>query len=387
MDASILPSPRYWSYLEGVDLLEPGRELPVKVTLVPKTAKTPRIIAQEPSWMMYCQKGIQALWYRAVDSGGFLSSNFHGFRDQGPNRFLCQLASQNRTLATLDLSEASDRVSLAVVADMLRPFPQLREMVLASRSTQAALPDGTKVQLWKFASMGSALCFPIEAAVFLIAVFRGIEQHLCTPLTHEILQELVGRVRVYGDDIIVPVAYVTPIIESLQAFGLVVNSRKSFWNGQFRESCGADYFGGVDVTVVRLRSDLPNDRQDASLVERFSEFRNNAYDALLWETARYCDSILFRLLTFYPAVAPTSPALGRRSVLGYDTEYFHPTLHSPRVKAWRVRNKLPSNPLDDVWALLKVFSSSGDEPFDVSHLKHSGRPKSATLTLRGTQPF
>jgi hypothetical protein len=54
----LLPSPSFYDERDDVDHLEPGAELPVRVIAVPKTQKTPRIIAIEPTAMQYVQQGL-----------------------------------------------------------------------------------------------------------------------------------------------------------------------------------------------------------------------------------------------------------------------------------------------------------------------------------------
>jgi hypothetical protein len=384
----LVTRPGLWETLGHVDIREPGREQPVKVTLVPKTMKTPRIIAMEPTHVMYVQQSIQRRWYEIVDSGKVISSMFHGFGDghQERNRALAQAGSADGTLATLDLSEASDRVSIVLAADLLHKFPSLKEAVFATRSTSARTPKGD-VRLWKFASMGSALCFPVEAAVFLTVIFLAIQSELKRPLSHVDLRRLRGKVRVYGDDIVVPVEFATSVAEHLEAFGFKVNRSKSFWSGYFRESCGGDYFCGHDVSIVKLRGAVPSNRQDVREIIRFVAFRNLMYKSGNWATARHCDRKLGRILRHFPAVADTSPALGRSSYLGYDTEWVDEHLHSPRVRAWMVRAPLPEIPVDGYPALSKVFFTDAAEPLSEDHLVRSGRPKTVAISLRGTQPF
>jgi len=392
---NLLPSPRYWKDLGVVKVREPGAEDSVRVQFVPKTMKTPRVIAMEPHWQMYCQKGIQKRWYEKVDSGHVFSSAFHGFglladrnnEHQAVNRYLARVSSADKSLATLDLSEASDRVSIALVADMLRGFPDLREAVFACRSTRALTPDGRTSVLWKFASMGSALTFPIEAAVFITVIFLGIEKELSTQLDRRAVRRFIGSVRVYGDDIVVPVEYATSVQTSLEAYGFKVNESKSFRFGNFRESCGGDYFQGDDVSIVRLREEVPLHRRMSSEIVSFVSFRNQFYMAGWWQTAAYCDKLLTRLLGHYPAVADTSPVLGRVSHLGYDTEWVDTHVQSPRVKGWIVRAQLPENPVIDVAALNKVLRNPGIGIQDPRHLDLSGRPKAVGLSLRGSAPF
>jgi hypothetical protein len=49
----MIPNIHFLDELEHVNFLEPGSEMPVRVISVPKTLKTPRIIAVEPTCMQY----------------------------------------------------------------------------------------------------------------------------------------------------------------------------------------------------------------------------------------------------------------------------------------------------------------------------------------------
>jgi len=376
----LLPNYRYYKYLARVDILEPGSERPVRVITVPKTLKTPRIIAIEPTCMQYVQ---QAISERLVEDlqNRQLCMDFIGFSDQVPNRTLAKKGSRNGSLATLDLSEASDRVSNRLVQFLFSGYGFLSEGIQACRSSKADV-DGEVIDLAKFASMGSALCFPVEALVFTTLIFCGIEETLNRPLTLKDLKGLEGRVRVYGDDIIVPVEFVHSSIKWLEDFGLKVNKGKSFWTGKFRESCGGDFYDGHWVTPVRVREMIPSSRSTSpgGLISTVS-LRNQLYDAGLWRAARYLDSLLERLIPF-PAVARTSPALGRHSHLGYDTHKVCPKLHRPLVKAFAVRPTNPPSRLDDIGALVKFFLKRGELPFaDERHLERYGRDQAVNIKL------
>jgi len=86
--------------------------------------------------------------------------------------------------------------------------------------------------------MGSALTFPLEAMIFLGIVVLAASKVRHVSVTMEFVRSLHGSVRVYGDDIIVPVDIAEGAVELLEVFGLRVNRSKSFWTGKFRESCG-----------------------------------------------------------------------------------------------------------------------------------------------------
>ena len=390
----LLPSWSYYNQLEKVEHLEPEAEIPVRVISVPKTLKTPRIIGIEPTAMQYMQQALLPEFLEALkeehrrfdDRLGL--EYFLGFDDQTPNQRMACEGSSLGELATLDLSEASDRVSNQLVREMLRNHKHLHHAVDACRSRKADVPGFGVQRLAKFASMGSALTFPVEAMVFLTIIFIGIEDELNTPLTPKIIRDFHRKVRVYGDDIIIPVEYVRSVILALERFGAKVNENKSFWNGKFRESCGKEYYDGHDVSIVRVRRMFPTQRRHVSEVISLVSLRNQLYFAGYWRTVKWLDGLLGGMLKHYPHVAPSSSVLGRHSFLGYETEKLHPDFHSPLVRGYVVSAPLPPDPLEDMGALLKIHLKRGNQPFaDLRHLERAGRPQAVNIKLRMASPF
>jgi len=372
-----------------IHFLEPGAERPVKVTAVPKTLKTPRLIAVEPTAMQYAQQSLLEVLVEGIEGSDSLSP-FIGFTSQSENRQMAQIGSRDGTLATLDLSEASDRVSNQHVRALTRGYPSLAGAVDACRSRKADVDGYGVIRLAKFASMGSALCFPFEAMTFLVAVLLGIESQSHPVGRHNFprfLKGLVGRVRIYGDDIIVPVEYAEAVIDSLESYGLKVNRNKSFWNGKFRESCGKEYYDGVDVSLTRVRQMLPTSRQDIVEIISTVSLRNQLFMAGFVQTVDWLDSLIEGLIPF-PVVEPGSSILGRYSYEPYKAERMHATLHVPLVRGCVVSSKLPRNSLDGLGALMKYFLKRGDLPFaDREHLLYSGRPVSVDIKTRWKTPF
>jgi hypothetical protein len=380
----LLPNWKYFSNLDRINWLEPGQERPVRVVLVPKTLKTPRIIAIEPTAMQYAQQGILEAFEKAI-SANDNARHFIQWKSNVPNQELARLGSTFGELATLDLSEASDRVSNQLVRTMLQNHPHLGEAVDATRSRRAeVLSKGEKkiIRLAKFASMGSALCFPMESLVFMTVIFLGIERELRRPLTLDDIKSFQGQVRTYGDDIIVPVRYVRSVVSMLETFGFKVNASKSYWSGYFRESCGKDYFMGDDVSVVRVRREIPTQRSDAQEIISTVSLRNQLYKRGLWKTVKYLDNLVERIIPF-PAVGENSPILGKRNFTGYESGKFCSDLQIPLVRGMQVVSKLPSDKLEDAGALLKFFLKRSEEPFvDRNHLERYGRPESVDIKLR-----
>jgi len=388
------------------DFLEPEAEIPVRVITVPKTLQSPRIIAIEPTCMQYAQQGLFGLIRDGIERTNYLSSMI-GIDNQDPNRSMAREGSLSGDLATLDLSEASDRVSNQHVRALFAERPLLLEAVQAVRSRKADVPGHGVIRLAKYASMGSALCFPIEAMVFLTVCFLGIERELSdAPLPGEsLIKRFHQQVRVFGDDIIVPRDYVLSVVNELGVFGHQVNVSKSFWTGRFRESCGREYYDGQDVSIVKVRMVLPTQLQDADRVISAVSLRNQFYWAGLWRAADWMDDYLGKLLKHFPNVAPTSPVLGRESALGYQFQSLDPLTHSPLVKGYYVSSEPPLDPLEGDGALLKCLLRMeerryslidlpsqprvhvGDANVDAKHLERSGRPERVDIKLGRKSPF
>lgn len=214
---------------------------------VPKSMITNRVISKEPTALMFVQQGLKEVMYSHFRRHPFLRRVID-LQDQSKSANLARKGSRQGSYATLDLSAASDSVSLELVAKLFRRTNwYLPLMESRSTHTQYLDKDGNVVRKWKlrkFAPMGSALCFPVECVVF---------ASIC-----ELARRKAGSrklFRVYGDDLVVPTEYAQEVAELLAQLHFKVNERKSFMNSRkynFREACGGEYFNNEDVTPCRL---------------------------------------------------------------------------------------------------------------------------------------
>lgn len=366
-----------------LELLSPKDELPVRVKFVPKTAKGPRVIAIEPVCMQYAQQAVMEWLVKKLEATSPMKGHLN-FSDQTINQSLAMRASVDQKSATIDLSEASDRVSAIMVSDMLQAHPQLRRAVFACRTSRAKLPDGEIIHLRKFASMGSALCFPIEAMVFYTMIASVLLRKHNLRLTLRNIEYVMRGVYIYGDDIIVPIDEVATVIDTLNSSGLKVNTTKSFWNGQFRESCGTDAFNGISVKPVYARELLPGNRRSheeiISAVSLANQFYMNGY----WQTAQFIRDWIEQLVGEVPHLGDTSPGIGWYSFLGYLTvQRWNDVLHRFEVKAMKVTAARKKDPLDGYHALLKFFLKRGIHPFeDERHLRETVRSGTVSIKRR-----
>lgn len=381
-DAFLLPNSSYVFDRRGcqVNILSPGQEPPVRVVTVPKTLKAPRIIAIEPVHMQYVQQGLLEMLVAHLESYPMYGAL--GFSDQSESQHLARLGSKYGWVSTLDLSEASDRVSNLLVDKALARWPKLHSLVMACRSATADVPGYGIHPISKFASMGSALCFPIEAMVFLTCCFLGYTQSGGRQYGLKGRSSFLKSVRIYGDDIIVPIEMTQSVISELSRFNLKVNAAKSFWTGKFRESCGGDFYDGYSVKPVYIKTSLPQSRADVDSVVSTVACRNQFYRNGYWRTAALIDKTMKGFAPF-PIVSPESELLARHSFLPVKGRKLCSRLHR-KLELGLVLKTIPEDsPVSGEGALMKFFLKRGNEPtFSKDHLKRTGRPKIATLNLR-----
>lgn len=376
--------------------VDPGDERPAKVVLVPKTLKSPRVIAVEPAAMQLTQQGLKAVLVPAIDHCRYTSGRIN-FRDQKVNQEMALRGSRGENIATIDLKDASDRVGVDLVDAMFRAAPlAFRRLLWASRSTRALLPDGRVLTLRKFASMGSALCFPVESLIFYGIVLAARLEHQGLPPTSENIQKVSSGVYVYGDDLCVPADETPTICVALEAFGLRVNRHKTFCTGKFRESCGVDAYDGENVTPTYLRRMPPADRADASGICSTVATANLLAKAGYWRTALALQECVHRVFGLLPEVPEQSPALGWT----FFSKYVPPARRNRRLqrlehRCWVPYPVMQRDPLTDedaVWAKCCRRIGLGwlpnSAPFAEvvravdSHLDESARPYALTLKRR-----
>ncbi|DAD52078.1 TPA_asm: RNA-directed RNA polymerase [ssRNA phage Gerhypos.2_19] len=221
---------------EDIFQIVPGN----RVITVPKNAKTDRVIAVEPDLNMFCQKGLGGVIRSRLKRAGV------DLDDQSLNQRLACEGSVNGSLATLDLSAASDSVAMQLVRELLPP--DWVEAIETCRSPQGVLPNGEVISYQKVSSMGNGFTFELESLIFWALVHSVLDYS----------ETSERRVAVYGDDLIFSVEIYEPVVELLSFCGFTVNEKKSFATGKFRESCGSHFFSGRDVTPFYVRESVDN---------------------------------------------------------------------------------------------------------------------------------
>jgi len=343
--------------------------LPARVCLVPKDSRGPRLISCEPVDFQWIQGGLRKAIVTLVERHPLTRNNVR-FTDQEANRQYAQYGSTDGSFATLDLKEASDRVSLGLVRLL---FPAHVFVCLEScRSLATVLPDGRELKLRKFAPMGSSLCFPIMALT--------IWALLAAAAPDEYTRK---RILVYGDDVIVPRGYSRDAIEVLEAFGLLVNVLKCCTSGLFRESCGLDAFLGFDVTPLRLRTVWSSSRSP-DVYSSWISYANSAWDRCFYRTY---ELIVSALHSIYGAIPDEGMRLACPSLRVVEPQWLprqSRTNHHLQKREWKVWDIKAPRILHELpgWRMLFRFFIEGD----TSSMDDPMRPNGYLKFIR-QQPF
>jgi len=268
------------------------KEYPCLMYAVPKTQKGPRLIAAEPTAHQWIQGGIQR-WLEDKVASSPLGLSI-AFDNQMHSQNLALESSKDGSMATVDLSAASDRLSTRLVEYVFQGNESLLNALHAARSRSVLIPASLDsscdkdqlLLLRKFAAMGSAVTFPVQTIVFTVIAHFALmlsDNDFRTDL--KAMRQRAHRIRVFGDDIIIDKKAYSWLVRILETCGLKVNKDKSFSEGLFREACGMDAFMGVDVTPAYIKQ-----AYDPSIPESLVstvECSNNFYKRGWWTVAEY----------------------------------------------------------------------------------------------------
>lgn len=236
-----------WSNAENIRIENYGSASVVasnRLSFVPKNDEISRCICIEPTLDTIFQSGIgRILESRLAERFGISLES-----QQFDNRNLARFGSLDDDISTIDLSSASDSISLKMLKWLL-PESFYKQLVKYRSSSTEIKGRGT-VPLYMVSTMGNGYTFPLQTMIFACVVvaafrFRGIP-------------DSVGGTRwtwgINGDDIACPSLITKDVIDLLNILGFRVNDDKTFVEGPFRESCGHDYHLGYNVRGVYVKT-------------------------------------------------------------------------------------------------------------------------------------
>lgn len=322
-----------------------------KVSFVPKSNDISRTICTEPTLNM---------WYQRAYSGQLekrLKQRFGIDLAIQPdvNREMCRLGSISGRFATIDLSSASDSISLKFLRDVLPR--EVLHILEYFRCPTTILPDGRRLEMHMVSSMGNGFTFSLQTLIF-CCVVEAVYKVLDIAMSRTYARGKAftcGNFSVFGDDIIVEACAYNGVCRLLELCGFRVNATKSFSIGPFRESCGVDFLNGTNIRPVFVKSL----ETEASRFVAINSLRlwSARLNININRTLRYLLRYVRRLYT--PRSSPPEAGLHVPSILvkprrddhGYHFAYkaLEPVPVRYRVKDWSIRGprfgkRKPFNP-------------------------------------------
>jgi len=348
----------------GAPLERPSsHEVASRLICVPKTAKGPRLIAAEPTSHQWCQQLL--LRFLFVQCREHFGVHFIDFKDQQKSGAMVLKASLDRELATVDLSDASDRLTCWTVERLLRTNESLLCALHAARTRyirDEISEYPSFLSLRKFASQGTATTFPVMSLVML-CIALGSTLNDTDRVTWARLRELRTKVRVFGDDIILPTHGYGRLVRAMDLLQLKVNTAKSYINGHFRESCGTDGFRGYDITPVKPKTLVADSPASCQAVVDTS---NNLFNKGLWYASRTADDQLPISVRKYLRIVGRNEAgfSGFTSFVGGDERHlvkrWNTRLHRDEVRVWSSKTRTQKSERGGFDGLLDFFARAYD---------------------------
>lgn len=291
--SDILAHTNYGTWADDVRVgrVPTEKEVPSVALTVPKSQKGPRIIAKEPAANMWCQQIIRDYLESKTQESPL--RNCISFRDQSLNQQAALEASKTGKAWTVDLKDASDRLTLWLVERLVRKNPSLLAALHSSRSQYCKVPTkdgGELIRMKKFAPQGSATTFPLQTIVYAILAISSVIYAKGERVSTKTIGSAASQVRVFGDDTVIPDFAGGTYVSLLTYCGFLVNTEKTYSEGNFRESCGYEAYDGVDVTPAYIVN--PYDEFVPSSVASTVECSNNFYKKGFWHAAASLESTL-----------------------------------------------------------------------------------------------
>lgn len=235
-----------------------------RMIAVPKDFRGPRIICIEPKEFQFAQQGLMELLYKTMHASPVLRTSLD-MLDTSASRALCYRSDT----ATIDLKDASDNISLRLVKLL---FPTWMYKLLTRYRSRGLKHEGV-LPYKSFATMGSAVCFPVESLVFWV-IARSAMNLRGHPR---------DTLRVFGDDVGCTKRNFSCISEAYSLCGFILNPEKTCHETPIRESCGEYTFWLRPCMITRFKT---TNTSAASNFMAFLDYARNLNDNEYVEASR-----------------------------------------------------------------------------------------------------
>jgi hypothetical protein len=291
----------------------------LNVKPVPKAFDKARIIAPDSTVGGFLSTGVGLYIRKQLESRTHIRLS----TQQNRHKELALRYSIDGYGATLDMKRASDsfikeHINVLIPEDWLPALEVCRSPLGQIKNLRG------EIETFEFRScllMGSGITFPLQTLLFYA-------------LAKATMEELGSNaiVDVYGDDIILPSAFASYVIDIFDDFGLTVNEEKSFVDGPFRESCGGDYHTGIDVRpfMPELQCTSLGKYEYTELLHKLANGFLERWDYV--EIPNTYDLILLEIVRVQGNLCPVPEQLPTTSGLKFIPDKFEAVVRKPVYK-------------------------------------------------------
>ena len=283
-----------------------------RLMFIHKSITTMRSIGAQPTCSGMVQLGVHSVVSQLLVPAGI------DLMDQSWNQRLAMIGSRDwedvDPIATLDKSSASNLIARKLI--QYRFPPAWAKLLQRIRSTHYEAPQeigGGTYEYQMYAGMGNGTTFVVETLIFFAMAYATSEVDFDTFVRQR-------RFAVYGDDVALPRSHAIRYVKYAEHMGFRFNRTKTFLEGPFRESCGADYYAGVNVRPAYVKAKSGSvTLEQLDLIGIHNTLADNRHFPLPKACAKIRELWEKRM---YPVV-PTDPSgnLGFRPIGKYD--YYH----------------------------------------------------------------
>ena len=296
----------------------------LKLVNVPKSWKTFRSITPLSLIGLFLSYGIGGVITERLRRNGLNIKSL-----QSKHRKLAKRYSTSRSHVTADLSRASDSImSHHLNAVLPRAWYRLLRLTFV-RHLDTTTGDG-QIYSMSVLPMGNGATFPVET-LFFYCIIKAVGN----------LLKVKGTFSVYGDDLIYPRRIHPYVLRVFGELGIKINEDKTFVDSFFRESCGGDFYRGVDVRPCLLPE-----------VET-SHLKGKRYAAYLYKVAnglraRWSDEEI-----------PTTIQWLLRELAATQRIIYQVPMHFPAFSGWKVKEPQVTVPWFEPWYIPKASFHQG----------------------------
>lgn len=222
------------------ELLAANGEPSDRLMFIHKSITALRSIGAQPTCSGMVQLGVHSYGVRVLERVNVFLED-QSWNQKGARAGSIAWEGEN-PWCTLDKSNASNLLALGLVQTFFPPSwgKALCRLRTPTYTAPEELGGGTHTY-HMYAGMGNGTTFFVETLVFWAMAYATSGEESVDAFVRK------REYAVYGDDVVLRRDHAKAYMAFATFMGFAFNAEKTFLEGPFRESCGADYFAGVNV--------------------------------------------------------------------------------------------------------------------------------------------